>query len=370
MWRRIRSLVVKELLAILRDPKGRLILIVPPLLQLVVFSYAATLEVRNVRVVVLNEDAGRWGHELVHRIEGSPTFLPPILAEGPVALREAIDAQRAIAAVRIGPGFSRDLAAGRPAALQVILDGRRSNAAQIVAGYLTRISEGLAEEAAGRPHRPRPRGEAIAARNWFNPNLDFVRHTVPGLIAIISMLVGLVVTALSVAREREVGTFDQLMVSPLRTWEILVGKTVPPMMIGFFHTTLFALAAVHVFEVPLHGSIALLYASLVFYLAALIGIGLFISASSSTQQQAILGAFLFASPAILLSGFATPVENMPGWLQYATLANPLRHFLVICKGVFLKDLPAQEVLAGTLPLALIAAVTLAAAAWQFRRRME
>lgn len=369
MWTRISSLIVKELLAILRDPRGRLILIVPPLLQLVVFSYAATLEVRNVQVAVLNEDAGRWGRELVRRIGASPFFLPPLAAEGPAGLREAIDGQSAVAAVRIGPAFSRDLAAGRPAALQIVLDGRRSNAAQIVSGYLSRIAERLAADASRRPGYLR-QADPIAARNWFNPNLDFVRHTVPGLIVIISMLVGLVVTALSVAREREVGTFDQLMVSPLRTWEILVGKTAPPMMIGFFHTTLFALAAVHVFGVPLRGPIALLYASLVFYLAALIGIGLFISALSSTQQQAILGAFLFATPAILLSGFATPVESMPDWLQYATQANPLRHFLVICKGVFLKDLPAAEVLADTLPLALIAAATLSAAAWQFRRKME
>ena len=186
----------------------------------------------------------------------------------------------------------------------------------------------------------------------------------------ISLLIGVILTALSVARERELGTFDQLMVSPLRTHEILIGKTVPPLMIGLVHATVYVLAALFVFEVPLRGSLLLLYPSLIVYLAAVIGIGLFISSLSTTQQQAILGAFLFAAPAILLSGFATPIENMPAWLQPLTMVNPLRHFLVVVKGVFLKGLPASEVLLNTAPLILIALVTLTAAAWLFRRRIE
>jgi ABC-2 type transport system permease protein len=181
---------------------------------------------------------------------------------------------------------------------------------------------------------------------------------------------GLLVTALSVARERELGTFDQLMVSPLRTHEILLGKTVPPLLVGLFHTTVFVLAAVFVFGIPLRGSLLFLYGSALFYLGAIIGIGLFISALSETQQQAILGAFLFAAPAILLSGFATPIENMPGWLQTLTVVNPLRWFLVIVKGIFLKALPLDEVLRNTAPLALIALVTLSSAAWLFRHRTE
>ena len=177
-----------------------------------------------------------------------------------------------------------------------------------------------------------------------------VWYTVPSLIAVISLLIGLILTALSVARERELGTFDQLMVSPLRTHEILIGKTVPPLMIGLVHATVYVLAALFVFEVPLRGSLLLLYPSLIIYLAAVIGVGLFISSLSTTQQQAILGAFLFAAPAILLSGFATPIENMPAWLQPLTMVNPLRHFLVVVKGVFLKGLPASEVLLNTVPL--------------------
>ncbi|TWG91383.1 ABC-2 type transport system permease protein [Mesorhizobium sp. J18] len=369
MWTRLKALIIKELLAVLRDPKGRMILIGPPILQLLVFSYAATLEVRNIDVLVLNRDSGSWGQELVHRIEGAPTFRDIVHTDRLEGIREAIDRQRVIAAVHIGPTFSRVIEAGGPADLQIILDGRRSNASQIVAGYLNQIVTDLsAETPAGR--RMAASAIEIVPRNWFNPNLIFQWFMVPNLVASIALLIGLIVTALSIARERELGTFDQLMVSPLRTHEILIGKLTPPIMIGFFHLTIYILAAVFVFGVPLRGSLLLLYGSGIFYLAAVVGIGLFISAMSMTQQQAILGAFLFMVPAMLLSGFATPIENMPAWLQPVTIINPLRYFLVIVRGVFLRDLPLGEVIGNTIPLFLIAVVTLGAAAWLFRRRLE
>lgn len=369
MWNRVLALVVKELLALLRDPKARMVLIVPPIVQLFVLSFAATLEVKNVDIALLDRDGGHASRELVQRIEGSTFFREVLRVDDLDALHAAVTRQRVIAAVHIGPTFSRDVAARRPARAQVILDGRRSNAAQIVGGYLTQIAERLSADLAQGARRTPP-GPVIVARNWFNPSVDFTWHTVPGLIGVISLLTGIIVTALSVARERELGTFDQLMVSPLRTHEILIGKTLPPLLVGLFHTTIFILAAVFFFEIPLRGSVALLYGAAVLYLAALIGVGLFISSISATQQQAILGAFLFGSPAILLSGFATPIENMPGWLQTLTWINPLRHFLVIVKGVFLKALPFEEVLRNTGPLVVIAFVTLGSAAWLFRHRME
>jgi ABC-2 type transport system permease protein len=302
-------------------------------------------------------------------MDGAPTFRRIFHAQSTAALREAIDRQHAIAAIHIGPTFSRDIEAGRPADVQVILDGRRSNGSQIVGGYLNQIVANLAAETpAGR--RAAPAIVSVVPRNWFNPNLIFQWFMVPNLIASIALLIGLVVTALSVARERELGTFDQLMVSPLRTHEILIGKLTPPMMIGLFHMTIYILAAIFVFDVPLRGSLLLLYGSAIFYLASVVGLGLFISSLSMTQQQAILGAFLFMVPAMLLSGFATPIENMPEWLQYVTVVNPLRYFLVIVKGVFLKDIPMSEVAHNTLPLAIIALFTLSAAAWLFRRRLE
>jgi ABC-type multidrug transport system permease subunit len=232
--------------------------------------------------------------------------------------------------IQIGPTFSRDLSAGRPADVQTLLDGRRSNASQIVSGYLSQIIGDVAADSsgAGRP----PRAELVT-RNWFNPNLEYTWFVVPGLIAIIAMLVGLIVTGLSVARERELGTFDQLMVSPLRSREILVGKVIPPLLIGISHITVYILVAVLIFRIPLRGSLFLLYGSAILYLAAVVGVGLFISSLCATQQQAILGSFLFIAPATLLSGFATPIENMPEWLQPLTLLDPLRYFLVITRGV-------------------------------------
>ncbi|MCL2776545.1 MAG: ABC transporter permease [Polyangiaceae bacterium] len=368
-WTRLKALIIKELLAILRDPKGRIILIVPPIAQLVVFSFAATLEVTNVDVAILNRDSGRWGQELVYRIHARPTFGRIFMVDSPDALRSAIDMQQVVAAIQIGPSFSRDIEASASADIQIIFDGRKSNASQIVAGYLAQIvGELAAETPAGK--RAAPVSVGVTLRNWFNPNLNYKWFIVPNLVAAIALLIGLIVSALSIARERELGTFDQLLVSPLRPHEILAGKVIAPMMIGLVHMTIFILAARLVFSVPLRGSLLLLYGSGLFYLLSVIGVGLLISALSTTQQQAILGAFLFMVPAMLLSGFATPIENMPDWLQPLTRVNPLRYFLVIVIGVFIKAMPWQEIVSNTIPLALIAITTMGMASWLFRRRLE
>ena len=251
--------------------------------------------------------------------------------------------------------------------------GRRSNASQIVAGYLSGIAASMSNSAnvnLAALGGDASGGDSLVVSHWFNPNLDDFWFIVPSLLGTLTLLIALVVTGQSVARERELGTFDQLMVSPLRVSEILIGKTVPPLIIGVVQSTAFLLVAVLFFQIPFRGSLLLLYLGIVFFLASVIGVGLFISSLSQTQQQAFLGTFLFTAPAILLSGFATPVENMPGWLQILTQANPLRHFLVIVRGVFLKGLPAADVLASVVPLVLIAIFTLSTAAWLFRRRME
>lgn len=368
MWQRLWALIVKELLAVLRDPRGRIALIGPPLIQLFLFSYAATLDVSNFDVGIRNQDAGRWSTEFIQRIAAAPAVRRIVRVESEAQLRETIDMRRAIAVVQFGPDFSRAIDAGRPAQAQVILDGRRSNASQLVLGYLTTIANGLSASVNVSPANTGT--EPTVTRHWFNPSLDFQWFIVPALIGMISLLISLIVTSQSVARERELGTFDQLMVSPLRTHEILIGKTIPPLIIGYFQATIFVLAAVFFFEVPLRGSLLLLYVAMFFFIASVIGVGLFISSLAQTQQQAFLGTFLFASPAIILSGFATPIENMPQWLQTFTLINPLRHFLVIVRGVFLKAMPAGEVATHILPLALIAAFTLIVAALLFRSRME
>ncbi len=368
MFSRILSLVVKELLAVWRDPKGRIILIVPPVIQMVVFSFAATQEVKNVPVAVWNKDRGVHGRDLVARIEGSPNFSRVVHLGSDAEVGPAIDARRALMVVEIGPDFSRQVAAGETARVLLLLDGRRSNGAQLVAGYEAEIvARYNAELARGRQDPPLTR--TVVPRVWFNPNLEPTWGTVPGLVAILTTLLGVMVTGLSVARERELGTFEQVLVSPLSPTEIILGKAIPALLIGVAEGSLMVLVGVVVFRIPFAGSLWLLYASMVVYMAAVIGVGLFISSLARTQQQAILGGFVFLVPAILLSGFASPIENMPDWMQVVTLANPVRHFMVIAKGIFLKGMPAGEVVANLRPLVVIAGVTLTAAGWMFRRGM-
>ena len=367
MFGRIRALVVKEFLAILRDKRSRFVLIVPPLIQLFVFSFAVTQEAKNLTLAVLDEDRGRPAWELQQDFSAASTFSRVIFLQHPSQVAQTIDEERAIAVLWIPQDFSRKVEAGRGATASLILDGRETNAAQVVQGYALRIMNAFA---ARRPHRGAAGEALLTVRNWFNPNLDFRWFTVPSLVCILTTLIGLLVTGLSVAREREMGTFDQLLVSPLRPVEILVGKAVPALLIAVAEGSFLVLAAVFLLRVPFTGSLLLLYGGMGVFLAAIIGVGLFISSLSMTQQQAVLGSFLFMVPAVILSGFASPIENMPAWLQTLTYADPLRYFMVIARGLFRRDLPAALVWSQAWPLALIAAVTLSAATWLFKRRME
>ncbi|SNS79371.1 ABC-2 type transport system permease protein [Sphingomonas laterariae] len=363
---RLWAIIVKEIWAVLRDPRSRIILIVPPFLQLIVFGFATTLEVKNIDIALYDRDGGVWAREFSQRLAGSPNVRRIIPVRSPAELRDAIDNRQVIAAIGIDQRFSADIAAGRPATVQAILDGRRSNAAQIVAGYLGRITVDMG--ASVRPQLKAPGGSIVT--HWYNPNLDYLWFTMPALVVIVSTVTALGVTAQSVARERELGTFDQLMVSPLRVHEILIGKMVPPLLIGLFNATLYTILIPTVFGVPLTGSVPLFYVALLFYMLALIGLGMLISCLSQTQQQAFLGMFLLTVPAILLSGYASPVDNMPNWLQWVAEFNPPKHFLIVSEGTFLKAMPPGDILANTWPLMAIAAATLTAAALLFRSRME
>jgi ABC-2 type transport system permease protein len=367
MWLRIRCLIIKELLAIWRDPKTRFIVLAPPVIQMVIFAHAATQEVKNVAIAVFNQDMGTCGRDLVARFEGSPNFREVRHLRSEPEIARAIDSRSVLMVVRIGDDFSRELAAHRPAAVQLILDGRSSNSSQILSAYAEQIVNGYNAEIAQMNGAPPP-ASTVVARAWFNPNLDAIWNIVPTLVAILVSLEGLMITGLSIARERELGTFEQLLVSPLSPGEIMIGKTVPAYLIGVAEGTMMILVAVFCFRVPLTGSVPLLYLGMTAFLLAIIGVGLFVSSLARTQQQAILGTFSCMVPMSLLSGFASPVENMPDWLQMLTLANPLRHFVVIVKGVFLKAMPAEDLLHNVWPLLAIAAVTLAGSTALFRRR--
>ncbi len=368
MFSRIFFLVLKEFLAVLQDKKSRFILVVPPLIQLFIFSYAATLEVKNVALGVLNHDEGKLSYELIERFRGSPTFKRISFLENHEEIVSKVDEQKILAVVQFNETFSRDLLAGKKAKMQVILDGRKSNTTQVVLGYIDQIVSRFNADFLVKEGVPPPRVEIIS-RNWFNPNLIYTWFTVPGLVATLAMMTSLVVTAMAVARERELGTFDQLLVSPLSPLEILIGKTIPGIIIGMVQATVMILAAVFVFSIPLTGSLLSLYASLFFFIASVVGVGLFLSSIAKTQQQALLYAFVFLAPAVTLSGFATPVENMPVFLQYLTEINPLKHFLIISRGVFLKELNVHDVLTHTYPLILIASFNLLGAGLFFKKRI-
>lgn len=367
MWQRILALIIKELWAIWRDRKSRMILIVPPIVQMVLFSFATTLEVKNIEIAVINRDMGPHGIEMMQRLAGSRDLVRRLrVVNGESDADAALASQSVLMILRIPDDFSRRLDSGRNAELDLMLDGRKSNAAQILEGYVTTIAQQYAADLTG----DRTSGATIVPRAFFNPNLESSWNTVPALTAILTMIMGLVVTGLSVARERELGTFEQLLVSPARPIEIIVGKTIPGLIIGMAEGSVIIAFAHFAFAVPLTGSLPLLYLGMAVYLAAVIGVGLFISSLAATQQQAMLGAFTFVAPAVLLSGFATPIANMPDWLQTITLGNPARYFLVIIKGVFLKSMPPAEILAQIGPMALIALITLSAASWLFRHRLE
>lgn len=369
MITRILSLIYKEILAMWRDKKSRIVMIIPPIIQLFIFAFAATLDVKNVPIGILNRDNGKQGFELLQRFHGSPMFTKIVYLKTVEEITPFLDNMLGAMVVSLDEQFSRNLEAGEEAIVQLILDGRKSNTTQIVAGYASSIIQTFNNDFTANAQIYQQNTQLIL-RNWFNPDLLYYWYNIPCLSGIITMLVGLLVTALSVAREREMGTFDQLLVSPATPFEILVGKTIPAVIIGMAEGSLIVFVGVFIFQIPFTGSLMLLYLSMFVFVLAISGVGLFISSLSNTQQQAVLGSFLFMSPAVLLSGFATPIENMPSWLQPVTFLIPLRYYLVVAKGIFLKDMPAHIVFNNIWPMAIIAVFTLAAASWFFRRRLE
>jgi ABC-2 type transport system permease protein len=367
MWFRIVTLIRKEVLAVFRDPRNRVALIVPPILQLFLFSFTGTLEVKHVTLGVWNQDYGQVSNELIQRLAASPNFSRIEFAHSRQDLQRMIDDQRVLLAITFLPDFTRKFQEEKAASLQLIADGRKSNASQIAQGYVIEVVNQFASE-------QRPSGDNVATvqlvqRNWFNPNLDYIWFTLPSLAVMITLQICLNVTAMSVAREREMGTFDQLLVSPMQPLEIMAGKSIPALILALIEATIFILVTVFIFRIPLHGSIPFLYLSLSVFVTAMIGIGLSISSIAVTQQQALLGIMTVMIPATLLSGYAAPIENMPGWLQPLTYANPLRYIMVVMKGVFLKDMPPLEILNNTWPMFIIAVFTLSLATWLFRRRL-
>lgn len=363
---RLYAQFVKELLCILRDPRNRVVVFVPPLLQLLIFSYAATLEVSNVDIAVYNQDTGREAQEVVWHLEAARFITQVHHVHSNTALREQLAQGKVIAAIAIPSDFSRTVAIEGSGRAQVLVDGRRSNSGQIVVGYLSVIAKNIhfTADSTSLPET------SVVVRHWFNPNLVYLWFMVPGLTGTLAFFSALMITALSIARERELGTFDQLLVSPASTLEIILSKSLPALVISTLLALLMISMAIWFFRIPFTGSFGLLLIGLILFILSAVGIGLVVSAISMTQQQAILGGFVIGVPTVLISGFATPVENMPLVLQWLAQAIPLTHFLVIIEGSFLKAMPPDDILASLWPLAVIAVVTLTMATVFVRGRLQ
>jgi ABC-2 type transport system permease protein len=361
----IAALCRKELLALLKEPSSRVILIGPVLLQALLFGYGATYDLNHVPYAVLDQSHGVASTELLSRLDGTGVFERKATLVSPNQIAQVIDNDEALMVLSIPSDFESRLATSQQATLQVILDGRNSTTAASASAYISAIVTSY-NQSLGNPTA----AVTVERRAWFNPNLEARWNLMPALIAALSMLQTLLIAALSVAREREQGTFDQLLVTPLTPMQILVGKALPAIVIGLVQSTVIFLIIRFWFQIPMVGSIGLLYLGLFTFTMASVGIGLSISALSLTMQQAMLYTFFLIMPLMLLSGLLAPVRNMPVALQIATYVNPLRFGMSIVRRVYLEGAGLADVGTDFLPLLAIAAVTLPLAAWLFRNRLS
>jgi ABC-2 type transport system permease protein len=368
MVKRIRALIVKELLAILKDPKSRFVLMGPPLIQMLVFGYAASFDLNEVPCAAYDEDNSSPSREMVARIDGSPNLHVVAHLRDARRVQDLIDHRDVLVVIHIPQGFHRRLATGMTTPVQAIIDGRNSNTALIALNFVRTIVNQFNEHWS-RKHRGQASQIELVPGAWYNPNIESRWFLIPGVVGLITMVVTMIVSSLSVAREREDGTFDQLLVTPFRPLEILIGKAFPGFAIGFVEATIVALIAVFWFQVPFQGSFVTFYVGLGLFLLSTVGVGLMISSLAATMQQALLGSFLFLVPSVILSGFSTPISNMPAWIQTVTLLDPMRYFLVVLRGVFLEASSLPSLVHQLWPMGLIGVVNMTLAAWLFRHRV-
>ena len=361
---RLGRMIKKEFKQLLRDPKARPIVFVAPIAQLLLLGYAATTDVKHIRTMVVDHDRTADSRALVEAHVSTGYF--QVISYGDRAERIAatLDRGDAVVGLIIPPGFSRDLRSGRGAEVQAIIDGSDASVANVAQGYVARITSAFGAKASG-PVR-QAAGVELRSRAWFNPSLESRLFNIPAVMGTLLMMSSLLLTALGVVRERETGTLDQLLVSPLTPTEFMLGKTVPVLSVGLVHLTIFTSLALFWFDVPLRGSVwALLLAALLFILAGL-ALGLLMSTVSRTQQEAFMLLVLFFLPGVILSGFLSPVESMPAAFQWLTLVNPIRHFMVILRGVFLKGVGVSELWPQYAALAGMAAASLVLAIRRYR----
>ena len=343
MFGRLKQMLIKEFIQVFRDKRTRFLLFGPPVIQMLVFGYAATYDIRHVPTVVLDLDQSQESRELISRFTSSPYFDVQRQLTDSRQLRDLIDRGEATVGLEIDAGFAQKLRKGETAPLQVIVDATNSNTALIASTYISQIVLGFARAyQQDRIYRIAPQlvnaipSIELEERPWYNSSLSSRWFFVPGVIGSLTLVLVITLTAFAVVREREIGTLEQIMVTPIRPAEFILGKTLPFFLIGLFDVSLIAAVGTLWFQIPFRGHIVVLLTGSILFLLCMLGVGLLISTVSSTQQQAMVTSFFFIMPSVSFSGFGFPISTMPQWMQYLSYAIPLRYFLVVLRGTYLK----------------------------------
>ncbi|GAO36230.1 ABC transporter permease [Sulfuricella sp. T08] len=375
MWERIYRMLVKEFIQVLRDPRMKALIFVMPVVQLIMFGYAVTTDVDHIKTAVCDLDKSPQSRALIERFTASGYFTVVDNTDRPERLGELLDRGKAIVGIQINRGFADDLRSGRQAAIQTIVDGTDSNTGTVAMDYAQRITQEFSRarsapiELAQLAQPPQTNPIELRSRAWFNPDLKSRYYNVPGVIAVVVLLISLLLTAMAIVREREIGTMEQLMVTPIQPFELILGKTLPFVLISFIDVLVVTFIGINWFNVPIQGSLGLLLFGAGLYLMSTIGIGLFISTISQTQQQALMSSFFFYLPAVLLSGFMFPISNMPEPAQWLTYLNPLRYFLVIIRDIFLNGSGWEILWPQFAALAVLGTTLLIISSLRFQKRM-
>jgi len=374
MLERLKHMIIKEFIQVLRDRRMRVVIFIAPIFQLIIFGYAVNTDVRHVTTAILDRDNTPESRELISRFHGSDCFQVSYV-NSEIELQNSIDRGKARAGILINNGFAQDLKGNRTSSVQLILDGSDSNTAGIVVSYAGGIAskfnkevlfKRMAKGGGGKLQEP----VVLEPRTWFNENLESRNFFLPGVIAQIVMIISVILSSMSIVREREMGTMEQIMVTPIGRLEFILGKTLPFASIGFLNVAVITIVAVFWFHIPLLGSLWILFLSTGLFLASTLGLGLFISTISNTQQQAMLTAVFFVMPAMLLSGFNYPIANMPECVQWLTFLNPLRYFLVITRGIFLKGVGLNILWPQVLALSILGVAGITLSATRLRKTMQ
>jgi ABC-2 type transport system permease protein len=377
MIARLKQMLIKEFIQAFRDKRARFILIGPPILQMLIFGYAATFEIHHVPTAVLDLDHSQESRDLISRFSSSPYFNVQHQLTNRREISDLIARGKATVAPQIDAGFAQNLRKGQTTPLQVIVDATNSNTALIAAGYINQIALGFARDyQQDRMYRIAPQlaermpSVQLESRPWYNPDLRSRWFFVPGIVGSLTLVLVTTLTAFAVVREREIGTLEQIMVTPIRPAEFILGKTLPFFLIGLFDVSLIATVGTLWFQVPFRGQISVLFTGAIFFLLCMLGVGLLISTVSSTQQQAMVTSFFFIMPAVVFSGFGFPISTMPPWLQYLTYLSPLRYFLVVLRGTYLKGVGFEILWPQMLAMVVLGASLLTAAVLRFHKALD